>query len=106
MTPEAWVALFIGLATIALTVWGAAWYMGNLVGKSVTKFESIGERQAGEITEMKTAIERLEDKVGTIAVDRERANGLERRIATLERWYDELRHGQGFIRVQETGGRG
>ncbi len=46
---------------------------------------------------MNVAIEKIEIAVASIAVDRERATSLERRVAKLETWYDELRRGVGKI---------
>ena len=97
MSSEAWVALGIGLAGTIITVLSAVWYIASLLSRSLTRFEIIGVQQATEISRMNLAIEKIETTMASVAVDRERAAGMERRITILERWYDELRRGIGRI---------
>ncbi len=93
MPVEAWIAL----AAIVLTIVGASWRLSWQMSKSLTMFTTIGTQQAVEINRMNVAIEKIEIAVASIAVDRERATSLERRVAKLEIWYDELRRGVGKI---------
>lgn len=97
MPAEAWVALGIGVTGIAGSILWAVFYLSARFAAAVTKFELIGVGHATEIARINIAMEKIEVTVQTIAVDRERAAALERRVATVERWYDELRRGVGRI---------
>ena len=101
MPAEAWVALAMGLLAILGTLITAVWYLATLVGKSLTRFELIGGHHALEINRMNVTVEKIEVTIAEIAVDRERATSVERRVARLEQWYDDLRRGRGLIHEAE-----
>lgn len=86
MPAEAWVALILGIAGIIATVITVAYYLGGKLS-----------RQDVEMSGIKTAVEKIEVVISSIAVDRERMSAMERRVAKLEQWYDELRRGVGKI---------
>jgi hypothetical protein len=86
MPAEAWVALVLGVLGIMGSIGVTAWYLGSMLSKQDTEMSGI-----------KTAIDKIEVVISSIAVDRDRAASLERRVAKLEQWYDELRRGVGRI---------
>ena len=88
MPAEAWIALVLGIVGIVGTVIGVAWYLGGkLSGQDM------------EMRGMKTAIDKIEIVISAIAVDRVRADIIDRRVARLEQQYDELRRGVGKIEI-------
>jgi len=104
MNPEAWVALGIGITTVVGAVVWAVVMLSVKLGQVLTSFQLIGEQQTRELTALKTVsekidqrVESLEIRMESLAVDRERATGLDRRVGKLEQWYDELRRGIGII---------
>jgi hypothetical protein len=104
MNAEAWVALGIGITTIVGTIIWAVVMLSLKIGSMIASFEIIGKQQTIEITSLKIVSEKIDQRVEgleirmeTIAVDRERAAGLEKRVSKLETWYDELRRGIGVI---------
>ena len=82
MPAEAWVALILGIVGIVGTLIATTWYLAG---------------RLSVMDNMKASIDKLEVVVASIAVDRERMAGLERRTSKLEEWYDELRRGVGKI---------
>jgi hypothetical protein len=90
---EAWV----GMAAILLTLMTGAVSVIYRLSSATTEFKLIGQQQAREISKITESVEKMEVAVVAIAVDRERAAMLERRVEKLERWYDELRRGIGVI---------
>ncbi len=82
MPAEAWVALVLGIVGIMGTLIATTWYLAG---------------RLSVMDGMKVSIDKLETVVASIAVDRERTAGLERRLLKLEQWYDELRRGVGKI---------
>lgn len=86
MPAEAWVALVLGILGIVGSIGTTGWYLGSKLS-----------RQDTEMSGIKNAVEKIEVVISSIAVDRERASSLERRISKLEQWYDELRRGVGKI---------
>jgi hypothetical protein len=87
MPAEAWVALAVGSVGIIVSIIGATWYLSARLSSQDSKMNNMGN-----------VIEKMELVVAAIAVDRERAAAMERRMLKLEQWYDELRRGDGFIR--------
>lgn len=86
MPAEAWIALVLGIVGIIGTLLTVTWYLGGKLSKQDTEMSGI-----------KVAVEKIETIISSIAVDRERMAGLERRTSKLEQWYDELRRGVGRI---------
>lgn len=70
MPAEAWVALFVGLGVIVLTIVGGVFSVSGQVGKAITKVEVIGTLQAAEIKEIKASVEKLEGVVASVAVQK------------------------------------
>lgn len=67
------------------------------LGKAVAKFEQIGIQQGKEISEMKVELKALSSVIVRIAVQDENVASVERRLERMERMWDELRHGEGFV---------
>ena len=86
MPAEAWIALVLGIVGIVGTVIGVAWYLGGKLSGQDT-----------EMRGMKTAIDKIEVVISAIAVDRIRADLIDKRVSRLEQQYDELRRGVGKI---------
>lgn len=94
MPAEAWVGVAAVIVTLLVTGSGVIYWISS----ATTEFKLIGQQQAGEIGKINQSLEKLEVVVTQIAVDREARAALERRIAQLEKWYDELRRGIGVIK--------
>jgi hypothetical protein len=63
------------------------------LGRSTAQMHEATLRQSAEIEDLKVEIKQLGAILTKLAVQEERLN-------TLTRWYDELRHGSGFVRGQ------
>lgn len=87
MPAEAWVALILGIVGIIGSVFTASWYLSGKLARQDTDMNGI-----------KRSLEKIENVMEAIAVDRDRAARLEARMIKVEQWYDELRRGEGFIR--------
>ena len=72
------------------------------MGRMTERFELIGQRQADEISELKRAVGRFGDVLTDLAVQKNRLDGQAERINLLDRRYEELRHGEGFVYPLET----
>ena len=83
---EAWIALALGVLGITGTIITAAWYLSSKLSK-----------QDVNMVNMQVSIDKIEIVIEALAVDRDRASALDRRVAKLEGWYDELRRGIGRI---------
>ncbi len=68
------------------------------VGRAVSRFEVIGKIQSAEISELKSEVKALSAVITTVAVQKVELSSMRADISRLSAWYDELRHGQGFIR--------
>ena len=86
MPAEAWIALVLGIVGIVGTLLTATWYLGGKLSKQDT-----------EMGGMKKAIDKIEIVISAIAVDRIRADLIDKRVSRLEQQYDELRRGVGKI---------
>ena len=86
MPAEAWIALVLGIVGIVGTVIGVAWYLGGKLSGQDTEMHG-----------MKKAIDKIEIVISAIAVDRVRADLIDKRVSRLEQQYDELRRGVGKI---------
>lgn len=103
MNADTWVALAVGLCTVAGMILAATWRMSSQFTQAVTTFHVTDQTRAGDIARLSTAIERLDLTVAGIAADRATATALERRVSRLEQWYDELRRGDGIITARNSG---
>lgn len=70
------------------------------MGRMMGTFETIGRQQAVEITEIKRDMKIMSDTVTTVAVQKNEISNLHDDITRLYKWYDELRHGKGYIQTQ------
>jgi hypothetical protein len=89
MTPEAWVALGLGIATIAMTIIGAAWVVSAQVTRAATEFRLIGSQQTLSINELKLDVAKLNDVVALVAVQKEEIRSLRETEAQNTRRTDE-----------------
>jgi uncharacterized membrane protein YhiD involved in acid resistance len=76
LPPEAWVALGVGLAGIASTIIWAVVVVTGAVSKAVTRFELVGEQQAVEIKEIKDAVQRMQEIVALVAVQKDQIQSI------------------------------
>lgn len=98
MSPEAWVALGIGLASIIGAILAAGWKLSGQLGRAITRFELIGEHTAGELKEVKEAVIKFGDVVSLVAVQKEEIRALreteaqntKRTDETFKRVFDRL----------------
>jgi hypothetical protein len=71
------------------------------MGRMAGTFEQVSDQQSKELLELKVSIEKLEEVVTTVAVQKVVMENLQSQITMLTKWYDELRHGRGLIRNGE-----
>jgi hypothetical protein len=67
------------------------------MSRMATRFELIGDAQAKEITEIKNEVTAMRVLMTAVAVQKERLDSQGERLNLLDRRYEELRHGEGFI---------
>jgi len=87
----------IKLAGEALALGAILIKMGRMAGT----FEEVSKNQTKEISEMKEEMSQLNDIVTKVAVQKAGMDNLQAQITTLTKWYDELRHGEGYISRRE-----
>ena len=88
--------LILKIATLVSIVGGGGvivWRMSRMA----TRFELIGTTQAKEISEIKMEISAMRTLMTTVAVQKERLDSQGERLNLLDKRYDELRHGEGFV---------
>jgi hypothetical protein len=71
------------------------------MGRMAGQFEQIGKQQAQEITEIKREMKIMSDTVTTVAVQKNEISNIHEDITRLYKWYDELRHGKGYVEKSE-----
>lgn len=98
MPVEGWIALVFGLTTLVGAILAATWKLSGQFNAAIAEFKTVDSSRASDIHRLNVAVEKIEVAVSAIAIDRERATSLERRVSKLEQWYDELRRGVGEIR--------
>ena len=90
----------IGLATLAIelvTIIGSVGIVVYKLGNVVARFESIGEKQADEIGELKKDVKVLGNILTEVALQNQRHSALEERVSRIDRLLEDLRRGEGFI---------
>jgi len=88
--------LILKIVTLFSIVGGGGvivWRMSRMA----TRFELIGATQAKEISEIKNEITAMRTLMTAVAVQKERLDSQAERLNLLDRRYDELRHGEGFV---------
>lgn len=103
MTLVEWQAMldfvFKAVELLAIVLGGGAILikMGRMMGE----FATIGKQQAGEIAEIKQEVKQLNTLITTVAVQKAEMSSIREELSLLRRWYDELRHGRGYVRTVE-----
>lgn len=105
-----------------ITVGGAAAAVFYKLGATTEKFENIGKLQAAEISALKINAEkvaqgqeRIGDLITKVALQQQRLDNqserqtahearTDQRFGLLERRFDELRHGEGYITAKGAAG--
>lgn len=67
------------------------------LGRVTERFELIGKQQAKEISELKANVEKFGGVLTEMALQKQRLDNQGERFNILERRYDELAHGKGFV---------
>jgi len=67
------------------------------MSRMATTFELIGKQQAKEISEVKSEVRELSKTVTELAVQKTRLDNQAERLNLLDKRYEELRHGEGFV---------
>ena len=67
------------------------------LGRTSAKIEAAMTLQAAEISELKEDVKVVGRLLTDVAVQKERLDSHARRLDLLDRRYDELRHGEGFV---------
>lgn len=106
-SPQAMEAAMV--SEVALWIGAAITFVGFLVnlvalivavykmGRAVEKFEHIGNQQATEISELKTAVSTVAKLVTEMSLQNQRLDMLEDRIGDHYKLIEGLRRGDGFI---------
>lgn len=68
------------------------------MGRMMGTFETIGNTQAREISELKEDIKSVNNVITQVAVQKAEIASLDQRVGLLMTWYDELRHGHGYVK--------
>lgn len=92
--------LTLGLATLAIelvTVVGSVGIVVYKLGNVVARFEAIGEKQAGEIGELKEDVKSLSKILTELALQSQRQTALQEQVNRIDRLIEDLRRGEGFI---------
>lgn len=87
--------IFYSLNIIALV--GGGIIILLRMGRMMGAFETIGAQQATEIGEMKQELKNLNALITTVAVQKAEMASMQQQISLLTGWYDELRHGRGYV---------
>lgn len=87
---------------LSVVVAGGAiiWRMSRMA----TCFEIIGETQAREIASLKDEMIELRKLMTAVAVQKVMLEGQAERLNLLDRRYEELRHGRGYVVSTHQGG--
>lgn len=67
------------------------------MGRMMGSFEAVSMQQTHEIGEMKAEMKGLSQLITAVAVQKVEMAGMREEILQLRRWYDELRHGKGYV---------
>ncbi len=86
----------IKLAQLAALVVGGGTIIYRM-SRMATTFELIGKQQAKEISEVKVEVRELGKMVTDLAVQKTRLDNQAERLNLLDKRYEELRHGEGFV---------
>lgn len=84
------------IVEIAAIVFGGGAILIKM-GRMMGEFTTIGKQQAAEINEIKQEVKQLNTLITTVAVQKAEMSSIREELALLRRWYDELRHGRGYI---------
>lgn len=93
-------AFGLDVATRAIEILSTIGAVGVVVyklGRTVEKFEAIGMQQANEIGELKHDVKSMEQIITQVAVQTNRQDTFEQRLARVEKLQDDMRRGEGFI---------
>ncbi len=88
--------LVLKIATLISIIGGGGvivWRMSRMA----TRFEIIGDTQAREIGSIKDEIIAMRALMTAVAVQKERLDTQAERLNLLDRRYEELRHGEGYV---------
>ena len=66
MTPEAWVALIVGLLGIIGTIIAAAWGVAGQVSRAITRFELVSEQHAAELRKLSEEHEKTDERISKV----------------------------------------
>lgn len=95
MTPE--IDLAIKLATF-LGLLGSAALILFKIGRLTGQFEAAHVQQAGDIAALKTSIEKIGALMTEVAVQKQQLDTLSKRQDLLDKRYEDLRRGDGYIK--------
>lgn len=67
------------------------------LGETTSKMEAAMKAQASEISELKEDVKVVSRLLTDVAVQDQRLNTIDKRLEVLDRRYEDLRHGRGFV---------
>lgn len=88
--------LILKIATLVSIIGGGGIIIWR-VSRMATRFELIGAAQATEIAGLKNEMMEMRRLMTTVAVQKERLDSQAERLNLLDRRYEELRHGEGYV---------
>lgn len=88
--------LVIKLGTLVSMIGGGGIIIWR-ISRMATRFEMFGRAQADEIKEIKNEMVAMRALMTAVAVQKERLDGQAERLNLLDRRYEELRHGEGYV---------
>lgn len=80
-----------------VTFLGSVAFLTYRMGRMTQKFESIGEQQAKEITDLKETVAKLGVLMIDVAVQKRRLDDQDARFTLMDKRYEDLRRGIGRI---------
>jgi acyl carrier protein phosphodiesterase len=82
-------SVLVSLATAGITLYK--------LGGAVTHFKTLGLAQETRMDRIEKVLEKMGNVVTDMAVERKRLDTLYDSVSRLERWWDELRRGEGMV---------
>lgn len=86
----AYVSIIVGIVQ-TLAIFGGGGLVAVRIGRSTERAQVVSEQAAASIAELKDEVAALKALMTEVALQKAA-------IERLEKWYDELRRGEGFIR--------
>lgn len=84
-------SILIGGGTVSFTI-----------GRTLARFETSLTLQAKDVIDLKTDVKKIGELMTTVAVQNQRMDGMSERLNMIDKRFDELRHGEGWVTHKRT----